>query len=503
MQTETEEKLKVLYREAFTRRRLLVSGFVVIALAALAIGLNWPKTYESSTTIMIEEQNILEPLMRGAAVSTDISDRAHNAREIIFSRRILMEVLEHGGWLEDDPSPVEIEWLMEGLRGNTVITQVARNIIEIRHTGDDPQRVYETTEKFANLFIDEMVGSKSQQSDAAFAFIDKQVRQYEEELQRSEERLQALRTRNPDARPGARAEVASRITTLEGRVDDLEARLREARIAERSLEEQLSGEAEGTARFGRVQQYQERLVELEAELDRLRMTYHDTYPDIVQLKAQIEDIEDALARAQAQPRDGQANDRFIRANPVYQDLQARLYEARTTTQTLESSLDVARERLSQEEDRAASLEETEAELAKLMREHEVNQGIYEDLQTRRENARVSRNLSLEQQGLNVRVYEPAAFAHQPTGPRLSHFVLGGFVLGATVPLGLLFAFLLLDPRVRTSSALTEELDLQLLGVVPHMSTPKEARKERRGLVMSVVVVALTVAAVIAFLLLRA
>jgi hypothetical protein len=141
-------------------------------------------------------------------------------------------------------------------------------------------------------------------------------------------------------------------------------------------------------------------------------------------------------------------------------------------------------------------------LAKLMREHEVNQGIYEDLQRRRENARVSVNLSREQQGLNVRIYEPAHYAHNPTGPSTGQFVLGGFVLGAVLPLGLLFGFLMLDPRVRTSSAITEGLELQLLGVVPHMRDAREAGKERRGLVLSVLVVILTVAGVIAFLLLR-
>ncbi len=504
MQTETEEKIQVLYREAFAHRRLIAASFVVVSLVMLLVGMNWPKSYESSTTIMIEEQNIIEPLMRGAAVSSDVLDRAHNAREIIFSRAILMGVLEDTGRLDDELSPVEIEWLMEGLRGSTTITQTGRNLIQIQHQDADPELAYRTTKKFAALFLDEMTGSKSAESAAAFAFIDSQVQQYEQKLERSEQRLQALRADDPDARPEARAEVAGRITTLQGRVDDLEQRLREARIAESSLQEQLSGEAEGSARFSRAEQLRRRIVELEGELDRLRLTFHDTYPDVIQLRNQIQDLEQALVREESgESQERSSSERSMRANPVYQELQGRLYEARTTTRTLESSLENARAQLAQEEVRAARMEALAADLAKLMRDHEVNQGIYEDLQRRRENARVSVNLSQQQQGLNIRVYEPAHIAHRPSSPGLSLFALGGFVLGGALPLGLLFGFLLVDPRVRTASTVTRDLELKLLGLIPHMSTPAESARERRGLVMSGLVVVLTVVAVIAFLLLRA
>ncbi|RFA25168.1 hypothetical protein CAI21_19955 [Alkalilimnicola ehrlichii] len=504
MQTETEERLKVFYREAFARRRLMVTSFVVITVVMLLVGMNWPRTYESSTTIMIEEQNIIEPLMAGAAVSTDISDRAHNASELIFSRAILMQVLEHGDWLDDDPSPVEIEYMLDGLRGSTNITQVSRNLIRISYTGGDPEQVYQTTEKLANLFVEEMAGSKSQESDAAFAFIDQQVRQYEQELQRSEERLQELRARNPDARPGAREEVAARVARLQERMETLEQSLREAYIAERSLEEQLSGEAEGATGFSRAERIRDRIAELESELDTLRLTYHDTYPDVITLKHQIEDLNQALAQEEEREASGEprADDFAIRANPVYQELQGRLYDARTTIRTLRASLEDTEQRLQQEQARAASMEEVEAELAKLLRDYEVNQGIYEDLQLRRENARVSMNLSRDHQGLHVRVYEPPYFAHQPDGPRLAHFVLGGFLLGAALPLALLFLFVLLDPRVRTGTSITDDLELHLLGVVPHMATPAEARQERRSMIISALVVMATVGVVFLFLLFR-
>ena len=48
------------------------------------------------------------------------------------------------------------------------------------------------------------------------------------------------------------------------------------------------------------------------------------------------------------------------------------------------------------------------------------------------------------------------------------------MLASVLPFVYLIAFLKLDPRIRTGSAITDLLELPLLTVVPHMRSPKEA-----------------------------
>ena len=83
------ELLPVLATEA--RRRMLTLGtmFAVIAIAALAIGVTLPRKYESSTTILVQESNIVTGLMEGRVVATGVADRASIAREVIFSRKVM------------------------------------------------------------------------------------------------------------------------------------------------------------------------------------------------------------------------------------------------------------------------------------------------------------------------------------------------------------------------------------------------------------------------------
>jgi polysaccharide chain length determinant protein (PEP-CTERM system associated) len=511
MQSETEQRLRVLYREAFARRKWVVGAFMVITAIAVAMGVNWPKQYESSSTILVEGQSIIEPLMRGAAVRGDVGDLAGNAREIIYGRSMMLKVLEHGDWLANDPTPAQVEQLVEQMRERTTIAQVGHNLIRIEFSGADPERVYETTDKLAQLFVEETLAARAKESNAAFEFIDGQVAKYEQELAAAEARLKALRQRHEEARPGAEAESTERVARMRTNIEEIEQQIREAQIRRDSLQDQLSGEATVAAVASQAQQYRTRIAQLKQQLDTLRLTYHDTYPDVVQLKFQISELEKAVAaeeqRTRAERRQAQAEgrsyvDESMRSNPVYQELQSALYDANTQIRTLQARLQNTRRNLEQELALAQRIQDVQAEFTGLTRDYEVNQGIYQDLLRRRENARVSMNLNTEQEGLNLRIVEPAYFSHTPAGPRLVHFAFGGLLLGAALPIGLLFGLLLVDPRVRTGTDITHELGLPLLETVPRMDTPREAQAERRGLMVSAALVALTVAAVIVVLVLR-
>lgn len=498
MQTETEERIRVFYREAFARRKALVGGFIVISLAMLLVGMNWPQTYSSSTTILVENQNIIEPLTRAAGMNS-AADRAHNARELLFSRRMMMRVLEHGGYLEDDPTPREIEWMIQGLQGSTVVSAAGSNLVRITHQNEDPEQAYRNTKKLGELYIEAMRGAQYQESNTAYAFYDSQVERARQEVEATRARIEQLRTERPEARPGARERLDERLATLQSRVDAVESDLRQARTIEQSILEQLSGEVEGIE-SARAQQLRQRMIELEDQLDTLRLRYHDSYPDVVTLRAQIDELRGTLARVENESHgpDSEA----LRNSTLYQDLRSRLHDTRTSIRSLSVTLETEQERLAAARRQEAQIADAERIMLALVRDHEVATSIYEDLNRRREDARVGMNLSAQEQGLNIQVYEEPYIAHSPEGPRTRDFVMGGFALGAVVPLAMLFGFLMVDPRVRSGHGLSETVDIKLLGSVPHMATLTEARSERRGLVWAILVVLLTVVAIVGFLLLR-
>lgn len=486
MNLRPEQALKVLVNEAFLYRKVLVFASLVVALVVLGLGFMWPKGFTSTTTILVEDKKTIQPLMQGAAVATAVADRSRLAREIIFGRKIMNQVLEEAGWMKNNPTPMEQEKIIEELTKRTTISGLGKGLIKIEYKDDDPQRAFKTTRKYAELFISESLSTQVEESRDAFEFIDKQTQEYHDKLLKAEEQLKEFRSANLDARPGTDADVSARLNALQTRIEQASQDLKEAEVKKQSLEKQLSGEAEVATALSREGQYRTRVAELQSRLETLRLSYHDNYPDVIQIKHQIEDLNQAIAEERQRREAAKASGRVVVDegvinNPMYQQLKQELSQTHVNIETLSTRVDEAKRKLQLELERGRRIHGGEAILAELTRDYQVNRDIYQDLLRRRENARVSMSLDKEKQGLTIKIQEPATLPLSPSGLRFLHFVIAGLVLGAVLPLGLLYAKLQMDPRLRLGISIAEKHKTPLLAVVPHLWAPAETQAVRRDL----------------------
>ena len=493
-----EQIAKALITESFHSRRLVVAIFVIVNAVALTVGWLWPKGYTASTSILVDERTIIQPLMAGAAVATDALDRSKNAREVIFGRKIMDIVLEYGGWLKDRPSVGERELLIEDIKKRTAISTVGKNILRIEYRDADPERAFRVTGKLAELFMQESIAAKAAESGAAFAFIEKQTQEYQDKLTRTEQELKELRSSTLDVRAGE-GEVTTRLNDLYKRIDATMQELREAEIKGASLERQVSGEAESTAAISREGQYRARITDLQSKLDTLRLSYRDTHPDIVQVKQQIQDLTDGinaqrLRREQTKGTGRPEPDEAVVNNPIYQQLRREHSQTQGTIEALQARITELQRQLQNEVGRGKRMHSSDARLAELTRDYQINRDIYQDLLRRRENARVSMNMDSDRQGLTFKIQEPVSLPQAPVGPRFLHFVLGGILLGILIPIGLLYARLQLDPRIRVGSSIVVAHKLPITTVIPHLWSPRELRSLRWELVLLSLIVVATVAA---------
>src|SRR5690606_29376086 len=90
-----------------------------------------------------------------------------------------------------------------------------------------------------------------------------------------------------------------RIVQLNTSLEAATLELAETRIREKSIERQLSGEAALEVSLSREGQFQSQVAMLQGELDQLRLSYHETYPDVVRIKHQIEDLKTQISQEQS------------------------------------------------------------------------------------------------------------------------------------------------------------------------------------------------------------
>lgn len=485
-----EELAKALLAECYEKRKSVFIMFCIISLTLLAIGAIWPKKYTAFSIIQIDETNILQSLMRGTAESTKAIDHASNAREIINGEVIMNELLKDAGWLVSAPSELEQAHIKQELKKQIEVNGIGDGLLRIAYRDSDPSRAFFTAKRLSELFILEGEKSKSKESKAAFDFIEKQVGTYLKKLTKVETDLREFRSDNPDTRPGLETEVSERIGLFQSNMEQAQLDLREAEIRSQSLDKQLSGEAAITISQSKEGQYRVRIADLQEKQEILKLDYTDTYPDIVRLEHQIADLKRSLkeeiqkrtdAKKIAQQSGGRFVDESILLNPIYQQLRSQAAATETEMMTLKARISEMKKMLKQEFIRAKNIHGGEAVLAQLTRNYEVNQGIYQDLLRRRENARVSKSLDEERSGLTFEIQEPAKLPLIPTGLRFLHFALAGLILGLLLPIGLIIFMLQSDPRIRFSQVLSTELGLPVLAEFRKITSYSELDREKHDL----------------------
>jgi len=485
LQLQPEEILYTLFGEFYARRNAIFIFFVLISLGFLGVGTVWPKHYTSTTVIQINSSNILQPLLQGAAEEAKPVDHVANAREIIFGEKIMNAVMEKSGWNEIYQTEIERERVKQEIKKNVKINNLGEGLIKIEYRHSEPERTYLTVKSMAELFVSEGEKVKSEESLAAFNFIDNQVNEYLDKLTSVEQDLLKFHSNNPDSRPEQAAEVSNRITALKAKIEQTELELRETAIKRDSIKKQLSGEAAITISQSREGQYRSKIAEMQAELETLRLDFKDTYPDIVRLKQQIADLKTSLhleieRRKEVVSKSKTSGelyiDEAILLNPLYQQLRGDLSKTETTMATLNTRLSELKKILVAEYDRAQKIHGGSTALTKLTRDYGVNKDIYQDLLKRRENARVSKSLNQEQKGVKFKIQEPAIVPVLPSGLRFIHFVIAGLALGILIPLMMIYVVLLVDPRIHFSKIISTELKLPVLAEINQITSFSEEEK---------------------------
>ena len=478
MQYTVQEYLDLLLKESFKHRNKIVLAFMLISLSVLLVGVKYPKQYLAESLIYVDDRNVIKPLMQGTAVGAESKDVARNAKEIILGNNLLNDVLMTAGWADEDTLPVEKDRMLEEIKSRTIISKggVGQSIIKIEYTDQNANKAYLTTKSMAEHFVEVGKSNRIEESRSAYDFIEKQAAEYLEKLTLVDKKIKEFLDENPGARPGTQEKVNQRISNLQLRFEDTTLALREAEIKKASLQRQLSGEAAMTISQSREGEYRRKITEMQEQLETLLLTYTDTYPDVIRLRRQIEDMkfnlsEEIRLRDEAikdAKKEGKTYmDASIATNPMYQELRSSLSENETEIATLETRIVEIKALLDAEYDRMRTIQEGDAMMQALTRDYEVNQQIYQDLLKKRENARISRSLDTQQRGSTFNILEPAKLPSRPFGIRFLHFIILGLAAGILLPLGAILLLIQLDGRIRSARYVSEELGVPVLSEVPH------------------------------------
>ena len=488
------DKFPVFAKEFKRRPVLLVGIFASLAILGLVVGLLIPKKYTSYASILVQDGNITAELARDRPGPGTVVDRTLMAREVIRRRHVMDEILKTGGWLEGSTDPLEQERMISKISANIEISDVGtgiiqaipslpirNNVIRVAFTDDDAERAFRVNKRLTDLIVSESVEAKRRESREAYDFIDSQVAVYQRKLNQAEANLEQYRKDNPNVWPGLDTDVTMRIGELRRIVDNAQLEKADLDAQASALRGQLGSEQNITMVQTRGGQLRTRLAELQTERGRLLLSYTEQHPDVIRVQQQISELEQELKGGGSSAGSLGSAAAF---NPqLYGDLKGRLADVSSRGAAVGRRIGEAQAQLNEELGKSRELGAAQGDVSKLTRDLEVNRGIYQDLLTRRESARVAMNMDADAENSTFRIQETASMPLRSSSMRVMHMAAISLLLAAQIPLALLFAFVNFDPRVRLPRQIEREAGLPVLGTMPqYLSTARREQNSRRYLV---------------------
>lgn len=175
------------YLKVFFRRKwfLITPAFFGLIAGIIACFL-LPPVWESSTTILVEEEKMINPIMQNLAISTSAAQRMQSIREIILGWNSLVELTKKLNLAKDAHNQFEYESLILSLRKDIEVRMRQANIIQISYQGKNPQETQLVTKTLTDILIERNMQSQTKETDVAINFIKEQLAIYKRKIKQSE-----------------------------------------------------------------------------------------------------------------------------------------------------------------------------------------------------------------------------------------------------------------------------------------------------------------------------
>src|SRR5580704_3708555 len=274
-------------------------------------GASWvlPPKYLSSTLILVEQPTMPKDYVT-PNVTDDLQERLQSITQQILSRTRLLQIIDQVKIYGDERKPMTPDEKVERMRKNIEIELVhdAHNdkitAFNVSYSARDPHLAQKVTSELTNLFINENVEVRQQQSEDTTQFLQSQLETARNALSEQEEKIRVFKGQHVGEMPTQQQSNLAILNGLQSQLQNAEDALNTAkqqRIYLQTLIDQYRS-LQGTVSSGgdapqSLPAIDKELERLKTQLGEMSSRYTDRHPDLRKLKDQIartEKTRDAL-----------------------------------------------------------------------------------------------------------------------------------------------------------------------------------------------------------------
>ena len=488
-------RLSAIAKGMWRFRWLSVAVAWLVGVIGMIVVFEIPDQFEATARIYVDTQSILKPLMSGLAVQPNVEQQVVMLSRTLISRPNIEKLVRMADLDLKSESKAQQEALIARLMTSLEIKTVGRdNLYTLAYRDSDSAKAQRVIQSLVSIFVESSLGSSRKDSDTAKVFINEQIKAYEAKLNEAEARLKEFRLRNIQMQAGEGKDSASRLSELNDQLNQAKLALREAEQARDAARIQLANEKAGGANSSLPDLLQEpssggvatpeidsRIEAQKKNLDGLLQRFTEEHPDIVSTRRLIRDLEEQkkkeveeLRRAAKASPPATANN----GNLAYQELNRVLATSEVQVAALKARVAEYQSRYNHARAMITSAPQLEAEASQLNRDYAINKKNYEDLVARRESAAMSGDLDLAAGVADFRLIDPPRVSPKAVSPNRLLFMPLAMILALGAGLFTAFAANQLRPVFHDVSELRKKIALPLLGMVSHITSEADVRREK-------------------------
>ncbi len=438
-----------------------------------------PDKYESQARIYVDTGSLLAPLLRGIAVEADLDQEVMIMQRTLLSRPNLEQVMRMNDLDLTTTDRAEVEMLLEKLASAISITAPAKNLFSISYSHTDARQAQSVVQSLLTIFVENNLGQSRTDMESARGFIEKQIAEYERQLQAAEQRRAEFMAKNASFLSSG--SFAAKLERGNAEAREAEMAKQDAEIRRDELRRQLDSIPARIDSSNAIQvlanqqggnSIEARIASAEQSLDNLKLQYTEKHPDVVATQRLIDSL-----RAQKE-KDGSGTNSGT-SNPLYENVKIMLVQAETDVASLTRRVAEAERGVEENRNLMQTAPKIEAQLTDLDRDYSVLKSNYDALLARRESARISQAQEASTSAVQFRVVDPPQLPVAASSPNRPLLYVLSLIFGLGVGGGVAFLMSSLNDSFTTAAQLSKALKLPVLGRVTLIRNAAEELRLRK------------------------
>ena len=531
------ERLTALSR--YGTRVVLVTALAVVATLLLAFLL--PARYQSQATILIEQQEIPQDLVRSTITSV-ADQRIQVISQRVMTSQNLLGIIERYNLYPQIRKWRPREYVLKEMRDDVRMAMVSADVIDPRsgrpvraniaftvgYTNRSPDLAYKVANELTSLYLNENSTSRSKQAEQASSFLKEESDRLSAEIAVLDAKLAEFKAAHAESLPELNQLNQSGIERTESELRDVENRLGTLDQQRHLMEAQLAQINPSATIFAdsgqRILTPEERLKAARSQLAAATARYSPEHPEVLAAQREVSGLEQQVSadtdindlNRHLESLRGQlsaARERYssehpevrrlerqvasieeqIAAaptvarhqpakpdNPAYIQVKGQIDALNAERDTLQRKQGDLRTKIANYEARLAGAPSVERDYRALARDSENARLKYQEVRNKQMEAQVSQNLETERKGERFTLIEPPLPPEQPVSPPRALIIGAGLILSLVLGIGSGWRADANGGTVRGPVDLRRLLTVPPLASVPVIVNAAERASRRRG-----------------------